>query len=47
VLRRINGTKMDEIIGGWRKLQYEELHNLYYSPNIILCSGSHALGFED
>jgi hypothetical protein len=21
--------------GGWRKLQNEELHNLYYSPSII------------
>jgi hypothetical protein len=25
----------DEIIGGWRKLHNEELHNLYSSPNII------------
>jgi hypothetical protein len=33
VLRRIYGPKRDEI-GGWRKLHSEELHNLYYSPNI-------------
>jgi hypothetical protein len=35
VLRRIFGLKRDEIIGGWRKLHNEELHNLYPSPNII------------
>jgi hypothetical protein len=34
VLRRIFGPKRDEIIGGWRKLHNEELHNLYFSPNI-------------
>jgi hypothetical protein len=27
------GTKRDEVTGGWRKLPYEELHNLYCSPN--------------
>jgi hypothetical protein len=35
VLRGIFGPKRDEIIGDWRKLYNEELHNLYYSPNII------------
>jgi hypothetical protein len=25
----------DEVIGGWRKLHNEELHNLYSSPNKI------------
>jgi hypothetical protein len=35
VLRRIFGPKRDEIIGGWRKLHNEELHNLYGTPNII------------
>jgi hypothetical protein len=29
VLRRIFGLKRDEVTGGWRKLQNEELHNLY------------------
>jgi hypothetical protein len=28
VLRRIFGPKRDEIIGGWRKLQNVDLHNL-------------------
>jgi hypothetical protein len=35
VLRKIFGPKRDEVIGGWRKLHYEELHNLYCSPSII------------
>jgi hypothetical protein len=35
VLRRIFGMKTDEVIGGWRKLHDEELHNLYSSPSII------------
>jgi hypothetical protein len=35
VLRRIFGLKRDEVVGGWRKLHNEELHNLYSLPNII------------
>jgi hypothetical protein len=35
VLRRIFGPKKNEVIGGWRKLHTEELHNLYYSLSII------------
>jgi hypothetical protein len=35
VLRRIFGPKGDEVIGGWRKLRNEELHNMYGSPSII------------
>jgi hypothetical protein len=27
--------KRDEVMGGWRKLHNEELHNLYSSPSII------------
>jgi hypothetical protein len=34
-LRRIFGPKRDEVTVGWRKLRTEELHNLYYSPNIV------------
>jgi hypothetical protein len=35
VLRGIFGPERDEVIGGWRKLNNEELHNLYCSPSII------------
>jgi hypothetical protein len=35
VLRRIFGPKRDEVIGGYRKLHNEELHNSYSSPNIM------------
>jgi hypothetical protein len=35
VLKKIFGPKRDEVIGGWRKLLNEELHNLYCSPSII------------
>jgi hypothetical protein len=34
VLRRIFGPKRNEVTGEWRKLNNEELHNLYSSPNI-------------
>jgi hypothetical protein len=34
-LRRIFGPRRAEVIGGWRKLHNEELHNLYCSPDII------------
>jgi hypothetical protein len=35
VLRRIFGPNRDEVMGEWRKLHNEELHNLYSSPDII------------
>jgi hypothetical protein len=35
---RIFGPKRDELIGGWRKLHIEELHNLYSSPNTMIKS---------
>jgi hypothetical protein len=35
MLRRIFGPKRDEVTGGWRKLQNEELHGLYSSPSNI------------
>jgi hypothetical protein len=34
VLRRIFGPRRDEVIGEWRNLQNEELHNLYNAPSI-------------
>jgi hypothetical protein len=35
VMRRIFGSKRDEGTGEWRKLNKEELYDLYSSPNII------------
>jgi hypothetical protein len=35
VLRRIFGTKNDEVTGEWRKLHNEELNDLYSSPTIM------------
>jgi len=35
VLKRIFGSKGDEVAGGWRRLHIEELHNLYASPDIV------------
>jgi hypothetical protein len=34
-LKRKFGSKCEEVAGGWRRLQKEELHNLYASPHII------------
>jgi hypothetical protein len=34
-LRKIVGTKRDEVMGEWRKLHSWELQNLYSSPDII------------
>ena len=35
VLRRIFGSKRDEVTGEWRKLYKEEVNDLYLSPNIV------------
>jgi hypothetical protein len=35
VLRRIFGPKRNEVRGEWKKLNNEELNNLYSSPNIV------------
>ena len=35
VLRRVFGSKRDEVTGEWRKLYNEELSDLYSSPNIV------------
>jgi hypothetical protein len=36
MLRRIFGSKRDEMVGGWRKLHYEELQYLY---NLLYIAG--------
>jgi hypothetical protein len=30
----IYGPKREDVVGGWRKLHTEDLHNLYFSPII-------------
>ena len=35
MLRRVCGSKRDEVTGKWRKLLNEELTILYSSPNIV------------
>jgi hypothetical protein len=35
LLRKIFDPKRDEVTTGRREMHNEELHNLYYSPNII------------
>jgi hypothetical protein len=35
VLRKVFGPKRDEVTGEWRKLNNEELNDLYSSPNIV------------
>jgi hypothetical protein len=45
VLRRIFGPKRDEVTGGWRKLHNEELHNLYFLPNISRMIKSRKMGW--
>ena len=35
VLRRIFGSKRDEVRGEWRRLHNKELYALYFSPSII------------
>jgi hypothetical protein len=35
VLRKIFGSKRDEVTGEWRKSHSGELHDLYSSPSII------------
>jgi hypothetical protein len=35
MLRRIFGPKWDEVVASCRKLHFEALRNLYWSPSII------------
>jgi hypothetical protein len=34
-MRRVFGPKKKEVVGGWRGLHNEQLHNWYASQNII------------
>jgi hypothetical protein len=36
VPKKIYESKRQEVMGGWRRLHNEELHNMYASPIIIL-----------
>jgi hypothetical protein len=45
VLRRISGPKRDEVTGGWRKLQNEELYKLCFSQSIIRMIRSGRMGW--
>ena len=53
ILRRIFGPKRDEN-GEWRRLNIEELHSLYRSPNVVrviisrrLCWAGHVARMEE
>jgi hypothetical protein len=47
VLRRIFEPKRDGVMGGWRKLRNEELHNLYVSPSIIRITKSRRMRWAE
>jgi hypothetical protein len=47
VLRRIFGQKRDEVTGEWRKLNNEELRNLYSSSSIIRIIKSRRIRWAD
>jgi hypothetical protein len=44
LIRRTYEPKMDELIGGYRKLHNEELHSFNSSPNIIRMIKSRRMG---
>jgi hypothetical protein len=45
VLRGIFGIKREEVVGGWRRLHNEELHNVYTSRGIIRVIKSGKMGW--
>jgi hypothetical protein len=47
VLRRIFGPKRNEGRGEWRRLQNEELNDLYSSPNIIWVNKSRRMRWAE
>jgi hypothetical protein len=42
-MRRIIGPKRDDVMGGWRKLHNEELHNLYSPLSVIRMNKSRTM----
>ena len=44
VLEKIWEPKRKDVTGNWRRLYYEELHDLYSSPNIIRVLKSRKIG---
>jgi hypothetical protein len=46
MLRRIFRPKREDVVGGWRRLDNVELHNLYASPNIIRLIKSRRYGLD-
>jgi hypothetical protein len=34
-LKKVFGSKRDEVTGDWRRLLYEELNDLYCSPKLM------------
>jgi hypothetical protein len=46
-LRRIFGVERDGVMGGWRKLQNEELRNLYSSSSTIRIIKSEGVRLAD
>jgi hypothetical protein len=46
VLRRIFVPNRDEVTGGWRKLNNEEIHKFYSSSSIILIIKSMRVRWE-
>jgi hypothetical protein len=47
VLKRIFGPERAEVVGSWRRLHNEELHNLYTLPNIIRVIKSRRMRWAD
>jgi hypothetical protein len=44
---RIIGSKRDEVMGEWRKLHNEEVHDLYSLPSIIGIITSKRIRWEE